>query len=76
MAHRVIVWGTGFVGKMVIRELLDHPEFELVGVIVNDPESAALGQSSDCSQASGDLRSRARVTVPGFRMASRAASPR
>jgi len=31
------VWGTGFVGKMVIRELVQHPEFDLVGVIVNDP---------------------------------------
>ena len=37
MAHRVIVWGTGFTGKMVIRELLDHPAFELAAVIVNDP---------------------------------------
>ena len=30
MKHKVIVWGTGVVGKLVIRELLDHPEFELV----------------------------------------------
>jgi len=37
MAHRVIVWGTGFVGKMVLEEILDHPDFEVVGVIVNDP---------------------------------------
>src|SRR4029450_9957210 len=37
MPHKVIVWGTGFTGKMVIRELLEHPAFELVGVIVNDP---------------------------------------
>jgi 4-hydroxy-tetrahydrodipicolinate reductase len=35
--HRVILWGTGFVGKMVIRELAEHPAFELAGVIVNDP---------------------------------------
>jgi 4-hydroxy-tetrahydrodipicolinate reductase len=35
MPHKVIVWGTGFTGKMVVRELLDHPAFELVGVIVN-----------------------------------------
>jgi 4-hydroxy-tetrahydrodipicolinate reductase len=40
MAHKVIVWGTGFVGKAVIRELLEHPEFQLVGVIVNDPGKA------------------------------------
>lgn len=37
MSHKVIVWGTGFVGKMVVRELLEHPAFELVAVIVNDP---------------------------------------
>ena len=36
MKQRVIVWGTGFVGKMVIRELVGHPAFELAGVIVND----------------------------------------
>lgn len=36
--YRVIVWGTGFVGKMVLRELIDHPVFELVGVIANNPE--------------------------------------
>lgn len=38
MPYRVIVWGTGFVGKMVIRELLDHPDFELAGVIVHGEE--------------------------------------
>lgn len=37
IAHKVIVWGTGVVGKLVIRELLDHPEFELADVIVHDP---------------------------------------
>lgn len=38
MAYKVIVWGTGFVGKMVIRELLQNPEYELVGVIGYFPE--------------------------------------
>jgi hypothetical protein len=37
VAHKVIVWGTGFTGKLVLRELLEHPAFELVAVIVNDP---------------------------------------
>ncbi len=37
MPHKVISWGTGFTGKMVAKELLAHPEFELVAVIVNDP---------------------------------------
>ena len=35
--RRVIVWGTGFVGKAVLHSLIGHPEYEIVGVIVNDP---------------------------------------
>lgn len=35
MAHRVIVWGTGLVGKSVLRELIDHPNYEIAAVIVN-----------------------------------------
>ena len=34
---RVVVWGTGFVGRMVIPEILRHPAFELVGVGVQNP---------------------------------------
>ncbi len=37
MVHRVIVWGTGFVGNAVLRILLDHPAYEVAGVIVHDP---------------------------------------
>ncbi len=37
MGKRVVVWGTGFVGKMVMAEMARHPEFELVGVGVHDP---------------------------------------
>jgi hypothetical protein len=36
MSHRVIVWGTGFVGRMVLNEILDHRDYDVVGVIVND----------------------------------------
>jgi 4-hydroxy-tetrahydrodipicolinate reductase len=38
VSHRVVVWGTGLVGKLVIAEILDHPEFDLVGVGVSNPE--------------------------------------
>lgn len=38
MVYKVIVWGTGFVGKMVMRELLGHPDYEIVGCVVNDPD--------------------------------------
>lgn len=35
MAKRVVVWGTGFVGKLVIAEIVRHPGFDLVGVGVS-----------------------------------------
>lgn len=37
MPTRVVVWGTGLVGTMVIAEIVRHPAFELVGVGVHDP---------------------------------------
>lgn len=37
MKYRVGVWGTGVVGTQVIRELADHPLFELGAVIVHNP---------------------------------------
>ena len=35
---KVVVWGTGFVGKLVIPEIVKHPAFELVGVGVSNPD--------------------------------------
>ncbi|MCW2781233.1 MAG: dihydrodipicolinate reductase [Marmoricola sp.] len=49
MAKRIVIWGTGFVGKLVIAELVDHPEFELVGVGVSNP--AKIGK--DAGEISG-----------------------
>src|SRR5437773_10745870 len=48
-AKRVVVWGTGFVGKMVIPEILRHPSFELVGVGVSNPDKvgADIGEICD-----------------------------
>ena len=59
-AKRVVIWGTGFVGKMVIAEVLDHPGFELVGVGVSDPAKVGrdigdiCGLSSDVGIAATD----------------------
>ncbi len=61
MAYRVIVWGTGFVGKMVIAELVDNPEYELVGVIGHFPEEIGkdIGELIDADpiglESSGDV---------------------
>jgi hypothetical protein len=48
---KVIVWGTGFVGSQVVRMLLDHPRFELVGVIVNSPEKDGVDVGTLCGVA-------------------------
>ena len=45
---RVVVWGTGFVGKMVIPEVVRHPAFELVGVGVHSPEKAGRDVGEIC----------------------------
>lgn len=38
MTHRLIVWGTGFVGRQALRAVIDNPAYELAGVIVSDPD--------------------------------------
>ncbi|MBV8981416.1 MAG: dihydrodipicolinate reductase [Acidimicrobiia bacterium] len=45
---RVVVWGTGFVGRMVIPEILRHPAFELVGVGVSSKEKAGRDVGELC----------------------------
>ncbi|WP_292991283.1 dihydrodipicolinate reductase [Mycobacterium sp.] len=48
MAKRVVVWGTGFVGKMVIAEIVKHPEFDLVGVGVSSPQKVGHDVGDIC----------------------------
>lgn len=38
MAHRVVVWGTGNVGRPAIRAVAAHRDLELVGAVVVDPD--------------------------------------
>lgn len=45
---RVVVWGTGLVGKLIIAELVDHPAFELVGVGVHDPSKDGIDAGELC----------------------------
>ena len=39
---RVVLWGTGVVGKLVLAEIARHPEFELVGVGVSNPDKVGV----------------------------------
>ena len=48
MAKRVVVWGTGFVGKLVIAEIVRHPGFELVGVGVSNPDKVGRDVGEIC----------------------------
>lgn len=48
MTKRVVVWGTGFVGSMVIAEIVKHPKFELVGVGVSNPAKVGLDVGEIC----------------------------
>lgn len=38
MTHRVVVWGTGNVGRPAIRAVVGHRDLELVGVVVANPD--------------------------------------
>ena len=48
MSKRVVVWGTGVVGKMVIAEIMRHPKFELVGVGVSNPDKVGRDAGDIC----------------------------
>jgi 2,4-diaminopentanoate dehydrogenase len=43
-----VVWGTGFVGRMVIPEIVRHPFFELVGVGVSAPDKVGRDVGEIC----------------------------
>lgn len=45
---RVVVWGTGFVGRMVIPEIVRHPRFQLVGVGVSNPDKVGRDAGDIC----------------------------
>src|SRR5712692_10710696 len=40
MPYRVVQWGTGNVGRLALRGIIEHPELELVGLLVHDPAKA------------------------------------
>jgi hypothetical protein len=48
VTKRVVVWGTGVVGKMVIPEVVRHPAFELVGVGVSNPDKVGRDVGEIC----------------------------
>jgi 4-hydroxy-tetrahydrodipicolinate reductase len=57
MAHRVIQWSTGNVGRFALRAIIGHPELELVGVVVNNPDKVGKDAAELCGldEATGIL---------------------
>lgn len=53
---RIVLWGTGVVGSMVIAELVDHPLFELVGVGVSNPDKVGRDAGEICGLAPVGVR--------------------
>ncbi|WP_067697159.1 NAD(P)H-dependent amine dehydrogenase family protein [Nocardia jejuensis] len=45
---RIVLWGTGVVGSMVLAEILRHPRFELVGVGVSNPDKVGRDAGELC----------------------------
>ncbi len=48
MTIRVVQWATGAVGLPQLQELIEHPDYELVGVLVYDPAKAGLDAGTLC----------------------------
>lgn len=48
MKKRIVLWGTGVVGSMVLAEILRHPNFELVGVGVSNPDKVGKDAGEFC----------------------------
>lgn len=61
MKKRVVVWGTGNVGRPALRAVLAHPELELVGVVVSNPAKLGL----DAGEIAGVAPTGIRATTDG-----------
>jgi 4-hydroxy-tetrahydrodipicolinate reductase len=51
MTYKVIQWATGSVGGVSLRSIIEHPDLELVGVLVTDPAKVGRDAGSLCGLA-------------------------
>jgi len=52
MSHRVIQWSTGNVGTLALRAIIEHPDLELVGLWVHNPDKVGR----DAGELAGTAR--------------------
>jgi hypothetical protein len=50
MRYRVAQWGTGNVGRLALSAIIDHPELELVGLVVHTPAKAGKDAGELCGR--------------------------
>lgn len=50
MAVRVVQWATGAVGRPQLQEVIEHPDLELIGVLVYDPAKEGLDAGALCGR--------------------------
>jgi len=48
LAIRVVQWATGAVGRAALEELIENPDFQLVGLLVYDPAKAGQDAGALC----------------------------
>jgi hypothetical protein len=67
MKYRVIQWGTGFVGKLALRATIEHPDLELVGLVVHGEDKVGrdagklIGQGPVGVTATNDVAAAAKI---------------
>jgi 4-hydroxy-tetrahydrodipicolinate reductase len=54
--YRVVQWATGSVGAYALRAILEHPDLELVGVLVFDPAKEGLDAGALCGKGATGIR--------------------
>jgi 4-hydroxy-tetrahydrodipicolinate reductase len=56
VSYRVIQWTTGNVGRYALRQILDHPELELAGVLVTNPAKESRDAGELCGRPATGVR--------------------
>jgi 4-hydroxy-tetrahydrodipicolinate reductase len=54
--YRVVQWGTGNIGLRALREVIRHPDLDLVGVLVYDPAKAEVDAGTLCGEEPVGIR--------------------
>jgi 2,4-diaminopentanoate dehydrogenase len=65
--YRVVQWATGEIGGRALREVIRHPDLELVGLVVYGKDKAGLDAGTLCGEPpTGVIATTDRGSVPGL----------